>query len=292
MKTFLWIVGIIIVLSVIPILFVIFNMVFISQITQFKVKASTEYKPLIKGVSVEEVANQTPPTSEDTPDAGDHEAGRKMLLGEDGAIAEGYRVYDDDPEKEVIVAFNDAREESLIFTGNDVFEYVDGRIENKYGSFPSPEFSYIDLVLPVNRKYMLIHGAMESSPYPSERELWQVEYDGLNKTLLSTKPYYAFSRPPKVFVYDEFDEQAVVYYTESYDFAFGGDSSRPRYSVLRIYNSNYPAGLDIIKFGFKAGTVLDVKKVENGYLVTTDPSLPSMADKPRVSARKWKVDIL
>lgn len=57
----------------------------------------------------------------------------------------------------------------------------------------------------------------------------------------------------------------MIYYTGSFDFAFGGDSSRPKFSVLRIYNQQYPEGRDIVRFSFKAGTVVDVRKTEHGF---------------------------
>jgi hypothetical protein len=291
MKTFLWIVGIFSLLVVMLFAYVFFNMVFISQITQWKVKFSPEFIPLLDGVSVTEVDHNAPPAAEEIPNTGDNEGGQEMLLFEDGTIKEGRRVFEGDPGNEVLVSFNKARQESHVFLANNVFQYAEDRKGNKLGSFSSPEFSYIDFVLPVNKKYMLIDGRMAATPYPSERELWQVEYDSLNKVQLSAKPYFTFSRPPKVFVFEEYGEQAVVYYTGDFSFAFGGDSSRPEFSVLRIYNSQHPEGRDIAKIGFKAGTVLEVSKVDDGYVLIADPSLPTMADKPRVSSRKWKVTL-
>jgi len=266
-------------------------MVFRSQIEQLKVYYSPEHLLLMEGVTVVEINSNMPPPAEETPDTGDLQGGKEMLLYEDGSIKEGRRIFDDDLGTEVIVSFNKARQESYVFKNNQVFEYSGEGKGKNLGSFSPPGFAHIDFVLPVNTRYMIMHGSMGDSSYPSERLLWQVEYDGLKKTQLSNNPYYSFVRPPKVFLFDEFGEQVVVYYTGSYDFAFGGDSSRPEYSILRFYNSRFPEGRDIIKFGFKAGTVIDVSKVNDAYILTADPSFPAMADKPRVSPKKWKVVI-
>jgi len=291
MKIFLWIVGISVSLVVILFSFVFINMIFISQITQFKISFSEEYIPLIDGLTVTELEYDETASPEEKPETGDLEGAQEMLLYEDDSIKEGRRVFDDEPATEVLVAKNKYRQETHVFKNNDVFQYTDGRKGKILGSFTSPEFDYISFVLPVNDRYVLVNGSMKDSPYPSERELWQVEYDGFNKAQLSTKPYYSFVRPPKVFLFEDSNEQVIVYYTESYDFAFGGDSSRPKYSVVRIYNSENPEGRDIIKFGFKAGAVVSVIKVADGYQLITDPSLPAMAEKPRVSPRKWKIVI-
>jgi len=292
MKTTLWIVGIgILLIAVIPILVIFTNLIFISQITQIKVQFSSECTPLIEGLLVSEIPHDDPPADRETPDTGDVEAGQEMLLYEDGSIKEGRRVFDDDPGKEVIVAVNAVNRDAYVITGNEVFPYADGHKGRKIGTFPAPGFSHVDFVLPVNEKYMIVDGAMEDSPYPSERTLWQVEYDGLNKKPLTKEPYFTFDRPPKVFIFRDAGEQLLVYYTGSYSYAYGGDSSRPQYSVLRVYSAQYPEGRDIVKVGFKAGTVLDVSKVDDGYVLTTDPSLPAMAEKPRVPPRKWKISI-
>lgn len=291
MKIVLWIIGIVVLIGIIPVVITFANLIFRSELTELKVKKSPEYRPLIDNVIVEEIESDELPLTAEIPNTGDLEAGYEMLLMDDNVVKEGHRVFDDDPGKEVIVAFNKFRQESLVFTGNDIFALNNEHKGNKIGSFPSPQFSYVDYVLPVNGKFMLIDGAMPASAYPSERELWQVEYNGLNKTRLSNDPYYTSTRPPKVFIFKDASEELVVYYTGSFDYAFGGDSSRPEYSVLRVYNAQHPEGLDIVKFGFKAGTIVDVKKMEGGYLVTGDPSRPAMADMPRLSPRIWKVSM-
>jgi len=289
MKIFLWVAGIGLLFVIIPVLILFSNFIFRSQITQLEVNFSSEFIALMEGVKVIEKNYDVLPSDAEIPDTGDLESAREMLLYEDDSIKEGRRVFDNDPGKEVLVSFNKSRNESRVYLANNVFQYRNGHKGVLLGTFPPPIFSYIDFVLPINEKTMLVHGAMQDSPYPSERELWQVEYDGLIKTQLSHDPYYLDARPPKVFNFESDNEQVVVYYVGSYDYAFGGDSSRPKYSMMRVYNSLYPKGIDLIKFGFKAGTIIDVVKVDGGYLVTGDPSLPAMAGKARASLRQWKV---
>ena len=289
MKILIWIAAVVVLLVLIPFVVAFVNLAFISQITQVKLKRSPEYILLDKRISVIEVHSDIPPSSKEIPDTGDVEAGREMLLHEDGLIEEGSRVFDDDRRKQVIVAFNEFRQESHVFLKNDVFQYTGERLGDKVGSFESPGFTFVDYVLPVNEYYFIAHGAMKDSSYPEQRSLWQVKYNGLSKLRLSDDPYYAFGRPPKIFVFA--DERVVVYYTGSYDFAYGGDASRPQFSVLRVYNPDHPDGYDMIKIGFKAGVVLDVRKQGDSYLLITDPSFPAMARKPRVAPRKWIINL-
>lgn len=291
MNIILWILGIAAILAVAFFVIVFGNMIFISQITQAKVKLSPEYTSIAEGVVIEELPYDAAPLDWEQPDSGDYPGAKEMLLLDDGKIEEGRRVFDDDPGKEVLVAFNPLRNDAWVFIANEVFEYADGRLGKSVGAFPDPGFSYIDYVLPVNERFMIVDGRMAQSPYPSERRLWQVAYQGLDKTLLSEKPYYTFDRPPKIFAFDQGTEHMLVYYIGDFSFAFGGDSSRPEFSVLRLFNARHPEGIELIKIGFKAGTVIGVEKIDDGYVVITDPSLPAMADQQRQPPRKWKITL-
>ena len=289
MNTFLWIVGLLVAVVVAFFAYVIGSMMFIAQITQLKIWLSPEYEHLIEGVSIQELNSDEAALEREVPNTGHVEGSQDVLVFDDGTVKEGRRAFDGDPGKSAVSVYNPMRRQSHLFVGNEVFEYADAKQGARLGGFSSPGFDMVDFVLPVNAQLMIMNGAMDDSPYPSERRLWQVSYDNLEKVLISDDPYYTHARTPKVFVFDQPEEQILVYYEGSFDFAFGGDSSRPKYSVLRLYNAQYPEGVDLIEIGFKAGTVIEVERVDGSYIVTTDPSLPRMTEKSRASLRKWKI---
>ena len=122
--------------------------------------------------------------------------------------------------------------------------------------------------------------------------LWQVERETFNQSLIVKDPYFTFARPPMVFSPEGFNGHILIYYKESFNYGFGGDSSRPKYSFIRIYNDTYPEGKDIAQFGFKAGTIVNLEWKESSVFVTGDRSRPSQSEKPRLPVRVWKIDFL
>ena len=289
-KLISWFIGIIIFLAIAYAVVMLVYFVFISQITQIQVSYSSKYKVLADGVSVTEMHTDLLPSHEH-PNTGDMKSGREMLLRDDGYIEEGQRVFDDDPRLAVLVSSNPVRHDAFVVVDNEVYEYATGYKGNRLHDLTEKGISYVSYVLPINAKYMLLEGDTPGSSSAEETMLWQVDYAGFNKTLLTNDPYFSFIRPSKVFVFKETNEQVVVYYIGSYDFAFGGDASRPVWSVIRIYNSQHPEGWNIAKFGYRAGTVLQVDKVTDGYIVTADPSLPAMTEKPRLPPTQWKIAV-
>ena len=290
MNTFFWIIGLLAAVIIAFFVYVIGSMMFISQITQFKVWLSAEYEHLVEGLSIEELPGEPASTEREVPNTGDVEGSQDMLLHDDGTVKDGRHVFDGDPGQSAVGVFNPMRRQSHLFVGNEVFEYADAKQGARLGAFSAPGFDMVDFVLPVNAHLMIMDGAMDDSPYPSESRLWQARYEGLEKQLISDDPYYVHARTPKVFVFDDPEEQMLVYYEGSFDFGFGGDASRPKFSVLRLYNEQHPEGIDLIEIGFKAGTVIEVERVDGAYIVSTDPSLPRMVDKPGVPPRKWKIE--
>jgi hypothetical protein len=61
-----------------------------------------------------------------------------------------------------------------------------------------------------------------------------VEKSTLEKKKIAEDTYFTFVRPPVVFRPKGFGGLVLVYYTGSVNYGFGGDSSRPEFSFIRI----------------------------------------------------------
>lgn len=287
-KIILWLLAIPFVIVILLASYTIINMVFISNITEFKLKFSPAKYSLKKGVVIAEISNNEEPRSVTEVTTGDLPAARQMLLHEDKSITEGVRVYDADPAQEVLVIMDQMPGKSLVFKHNEVFVFDEFKLGSLVGKYSNPELEIIRHVAPINEQYILVEGDPATSQY-SDSKLWQLNKNTFTKNIVSEDVYYSFVRPPMVFKPNGFNGTVVVYYTGSVDYAFGGDSSRPEWSVLRIYTEDYPDGIDIAKFGFKAGTIIDVQWNDEALIVTGDPSLPGMARQPARAVRVWEV---
>jgi hypothetical protein len=118
-----------------------------------------------------------------------------------------------------------------------------------------------------------------------------VEKSTLEKKKIAEDTYFTFVRPPVVFRPKGFGGLVLVYYTGSVNYGFGGDSSRPEFSFIRIYNETYKEGLDVAKFGFKAGTIVHVEWRDNALIATGDPNRPAAAQKEPRPARIWRIEL-
>jgi len=289
MKIILLVLGVPILLAVGYVFMVFFNMVFIENITDNKLRFSPEEVPLISEITISEISNneKTLPY-EYKPGTGDQPGSQTMVLLEDGTIEARQRTFDSDPGKEVDVLISEIDLTTLVFHKNDIFEFNNYHLGRKVGEFSDPKLKFVRHVMPVNDRYVLVNGDREEAQY-AEPYLWQVDRNSLEKTLLTKEPYYSFERPPKIFVADGFNGVVIVYYTGEYSYGFGGDSSRPEYSVIRVYNESFPDGMDVAKFDFKAGTIITVEWENNGLKLTGDPSKPGGEEKNRKPARVWQI---
>jgi len=264
-------------------------MIFRDQITASKLKLSQEVVSLLDGIQVAEISdNEQPLPYEYQPGTGDVAAADEMLLFEDGMIEPGRRVYDNDPRKQVHVLSGNQASQSLVFKGNDVYRFVNNRLGDHIGTISSPALRSVSHVTVVTDNALLLAGYLASVPHADVR-LYQINLPDWRQEEIAVDPYYTFSRPPKIFKPDGFDGVVVVYYTGEYSFAYGGDSSRPKYSVIRVYNKAFSEGRDVVKLGFKAGTVVNMSWQNGALILRADPSLPAMMNKPRMPARVWRV---
>jgi len=263
--------------------------------TEFNV--NNEYKLLSPEIDIDELSDNEDILVCDEPTTGDFEASVSMLLVDNGStIRDKNNQFEFDPDNEVDVLKRSSGLKSLIFKKNEVFEFDDYKFDKKIGEFSDPALDMIRLVLPLNEKYILVAGDRAGSPYP-DTYLWQVETKTLKQQQITDKVYFIHSRPPKIFVSDrsidsgENREIVVVYYKgEEHFFSYGGGATKPKFSVIRIYNSQYPDGNDLAEFNYKAGTIVEVKWKNDELILVGDPSPPRMAsNKPRLPVRIWSL---
>jgi len=287
-KIMLWVVGIPVVLVFIYLFYVFFNMAFISQITNLKKSFDSEFESNVVGIDIVEVSdNENLLEFEFEPNTGDINGSRVMTLMPEGMVEDSRRFFDDDPGRELEVVARGNNLKSLLFKDNDVYEVRDKQLANKVGSFTNPELGFVRHVLPISETIMLVQADRADSKYV-DTWLWQVDLSTFDKFTLTKDPYFSDDRPPKIFVNERAGEKIVVYYVGDYSFGFGGHSSRPKKSIIRIYNKQFPKGKDLASFAFKAGTIVHVEWGETGVILTGDPSKLTGSKKDRVPVRKWK----
>jgi hypothetical protein len=237
---------------------------------------------------VVEVEHSLPPLPyEYRPGSGDVPAAREILLTPAGELQEGRRVFDKDPNRTVRLLESTEGWPDKVFDGNDIFARSDGHLGERLHSFAEPSLQILRYVGGINDDWFLLAGDPEGSPYTNTK-LWQVSRADYSRSLLAEDPYFTFDRPPRLFRPEGFAGTVLVYYTGSVDFGFGGDSSRPKHSVIRLFTEDYPSGHDVARFAFRAGTIVDIK-YENGALILYgDPSRPG--SEKRLPPRLWRLE--
>ncbi len=322
MKIILWSLraGVVFVLASVAI--VVVNLVFIGDMAQLKQKLGlvdvgvSRAEPLLDGVIITEVEHNRPPLPYDYgaltsgQDTGDVPGEFTLMLQDDGRLLEGQAYFDHQIERQrsaIEYMTSDAslfycliQQEQQLFFGRaqaNEFETVEGQedrllrvrtITEPFADLSHWGFSEFSYWAAIDQDHFLMVSTEQGKNHWDDK-LWQINRHDLSKTFLADKPYFTHAIPPKVFQPPSFDGSILVHYTDSVDYAFGGDSSRPKYSTVRVFTPQFPEGQDVVKLGFEAGMVVDVSVVEGQLELLTDPSLPAMADKPRVPPRIWQV---
>lgn len=263
-----------------------------------KFDTANDYKILIPNLDIDEISENenTLPEKILNPesDTGDVVAAKRMIILEDGLTIREKNQFEFDPDNEVTVLIRNSK--SLIFKRNEIFAWDDYKIGNKVGELSDPPLGVIRLVLPINDRLILIAGDPASSPYP-DTHLWQVSVDTFEQKQIAKQVYFTHKRPTKIFVSDKNNhlgnsqEIALIYYTgEERFFSYGGGATKPKRSIVRVYNDQYPNGQDMAEFNYKAGTIVDVKWQSDEIVLISDPSPPKMAsNKPKLPVRVWKL---
>ncbi len=269
------------------------NMIFIGKITEFKLLTALESKALLNDITIREISNNEKPwpqmsRHERSQSTGDLKPAKEMVVFDNGQLTSERRAYDSSPGKEVFVLHDEQNNPQLIFRRNKVFKVKDGQRGDLLGYFSDPKVTFVRHVSALDEKYFLLIGDPSTVKYPYSY-LWQVDKANLKKTKIAEDLYFVFEKPPMIFKPKGFEGIIVIYYTGSVDYGFGGDSSRPEFSHIRIYNDQFTNGTDIAKFGFKAGTIVDVKWSNGALILTGDPSRPLSAEMKPKQARVWEI---
>lgn len=266
-------------------------MVFAPQIAELKVLTKRNFTVLLDGVTVEELPHQLPPLEPDWhPDGGDVPAARGILLTPENALEEGERVFDKDPNRSVLQLDGAGDLPTKIFIGLDIYGRAGDQLGAQIAEFTDAPFNGVGYVGGINEQWFLVGAALKEFAYVETR-LWQVRHDTLDLALIDEDPYFTFARPPKTFRPEGFEGVIVAIYHGNVSYGSGGHSSAPAYTILRAYTPEHPEGVNLVRFAFKAGTVVKVDWQDGALLVTGDPSRPVASKKSRLPPRIWKVSL-
>jgi hypothetical protein len=267
----------------------IFSAMFRPQIENLKIYFTKETYSLDDEILIEEVATDGfTYKNEEEPVAGNLAEGKEMLLLPDGSLKEGRRVFDEDEREEVIALITPQPAKSIVLGRNTVYRYDDGKVGTKLGEFSKPRLGFPQAANYINKHYF-IYDCNEEGVYAGVSQLWQVNYESLEKILLTDDAYYTFKRTPKVFKPDDFDGVVLVYYTGSHMFDYAGTASKPKLSHIRIYNRSNPDGKEIARFNLNAGTIVKVTGEKGSLILLGDPSQPGANGETPKPARRWKI---
>lgn len=292
MKILFWIGIVFAATAVICVVFFViafFNMAFVAQITEWKVLREKDYVVLLDGVTVEEVEHNLPSREHEwKPDAGDIAAARRVLLAPDNALEEGQGVFDKEPNREVLQLDATGELPTKIFIDQTLYTRDGDNLGGELAEFKDAPFERPRYIGGINSEWFLLAAALKEFQHVETR-LWQVNHSTLQMEMIEENPYYTFERPPRTFSPEGFPGVIVAIYQGNVSYGFGGHSSRPAHTVLRAYTPRFPGGVNLARFAFRAGTVVDVEWREGALLVTGDPSRPAAAEKVRLPPRIWKV---
>ncbi|GAA4276718.1 hypothetical protein GCM10022259_14420 [Aquimarina mytili] len=251
----------------------------------------TTYKLLSDGVQIEEVPNEMEILPLDfRPEKADLNAGARLLVQEDGSL-EKFELYtNNDPGKEIDALIDDTLEYNLAFKNSKVYQITQDKIDTLVHKFEAPTFEPFRYFAIITKDYFLMNADLKEVNY-AKPILWQVHKTTFETLKISEEPYYTSERPPLIIKPERYTGTIVVYYVGDISFGYGGDSSRPEQSIIRIYDQKNPQGKDLIQLSFAAGTIVDIEMDNADFLVYTDSSLPSSVGKPRVAPKTWRISI-
>ncbi|WP_160153554.1 hypothetical protein [Microbulbifer sp. ALW1] len=267
------------------------RMAFVKQFTELALLKDKTFRVLSPGVRVSESAHQLAPLEyEYAPRAGAVAAAESLLLRPDGLLEADDSHFDGDPRKGVLALADPKKDAAWILSESRIYLREGDRIGRELVNFGGTPFTGFGYVAGLNEDWFLVAGDSGAHKYP-ETMLWQVSRENFETRLLEKNPYFTFSRPPKTFTPSGFEGVLLAIYRGVVSYGFGGDCSRPRYSILRAYTPAYPDGIDLARFSFKAGTIVDVQYQDGTMQVIGDPSRPGAAGKDRRPPRVWNLEM-
>ncbi|WP_444993973.1 hypothetical protein [Aliikangiella sp. IMCC44359] len=269
------------------------------EVSKQKVKNMKDFEVLDAGVSLAELPNslETIPSefrSEDTK----YFDGKAFVINPEGLL----EVYDPFEHYVDIDKYwgltNEELKYNIVLNDGKVFQIDEQKLGNILHEFNNPSIGKFNYIAAINEEYFLL-GSEFRYDTSNKSFLWQVNKNNYEIIKLTDEPHielshYPYDRYPFVYRGKKFAGTIVVYYTGSLSFAPGGDSIRPEYSVVRIYNDNHPKGKDLVKLSLAAGVITNIEVDEREILILTDPNLPSNSSEPaepETTLRTWKLKI-
>ncbi|WP_078085907.1 hypothetical protein [Microbulbifer mangrovi] len=271
--------------------YVFIRMAFVAQFTELGLLRDRVLRVLLPGVEIKEVSHQLSPLE------WEHESGpgavpkaTSLLLTPDGQLQSEETRFDGDPRRYVDeLSGADSLAPWILFESR-IYQRNGDTLGQEIADLSEAPFTGFGYVAGLNDEWFLVAGDVRGDKNRNSR-LWQVSKKNFDVVLLEKNPYFTFSRPPKTFTPEGFDGVLVAVYRGVVSYGFGGDCSRPRYSILRAYTSTYPLGIDLARFSFRAGTIVDVAWQDGALVVTGDPSRPAAAGRDRIPPRVWRVGL-
>ncbi|MCP4325319.1 MAG: hypothetical protein GY787_26430 [Alteromonadales bacterium] len=294
MSILLWIVALLVVLACIPLVVLFVNLVFISNVTEFKSRRGDDFEVTNEFVTIEELDNHSKQVIDGESavnfdiNNSDLPVGIEMALTESGELKKSEHIYHQENEKSVLQLTLTKSQQQLLFVGNKVYLQSGDELGCLLHQFD--EFSHFSFVNYIDENTILLVASLSEFEYVENR-LWQVNLKEFSKTLLSKNPYFTFCRPPKTISLADNSSVIVIYYSGNYAFGHGGHSSRAKQSIVRLYSKKHPQGGDLITINYKGGTVIDARIEDESIVLTADPSRPYTVDDRERPARFWKVSI-
>lgn len=264
------------------------RMIFVARFAELSLIPNRTLRVLWEGLRVSEISHQLPPLERDyQPGAGDVPATEEVQLTPDGKLEEEQHYFDGDPRRSVQVLSAIDGVVSKVLFDRKVFARNGDELGPQLADLSDGPFAGFRYVGNLNNDWFLVAGHPAGKTY-GDAALWQVSHEDYSAILLQENVYYTFHRPPKIFTPEGFPGVLLAVYVDDVSYGFGGNCSEPRYSILRVYTENFPAGIDLVQFSLKAGVIVAVEWRDGELLVTANPSRPTGNEGKR-PPRIWSV---
>lgn len=284
MKILVIAIAVVVMCTVVSCGWILGKLIFVSNISTSKVKRMEPIDFLRDDYKASPLEIAQPINAKSFTAADNHAiASREAILTSAGVISSD--VFDADLTVDRHISILDAQGPSpaKLFLSSHIYGVDGDRIGSYIHAHEEIHVSTIRHIASLNDDWFL----MASSPYSSAEELWQISHHDYSHLLLTDTPYYT-SEPPHLFKPDGFSGMILVYYSGIVTFGYGGDSSRPHFSTIRLFNAEHPVGIDIARLSLNAGKVVDIKIEGDAIIAYCDPNLPnSETDLP---LNVWKIE--
>lgn len=260
------------------------QLIFISTISKTKVKLMKPVSFLENGyraIRSTQMDVSTSPSIMATDDPNPHYG--PAILTQDGLIKD-YKVDADFSfDRPVYILNSNEKQFSRIFLNNQIYAIDDNRVGELIHVFRDIDISRISYALPLTNDSFLL--ATVSSG--GKHSLWQISHHDFTHKLLTDNLSYSIKQP-KIFKSEPLQQIILVYYSGDVTFAYGGDTSRPKYSTIRLFDNAHPSGIDIARLSLNAGVVVDIEVDKHAIIAYCDPNLPN--SKSPLPWNVWRIE--